>query len=142
MVMSAAAHTTRFGGAASICVLRDEVCRLVKQQHTAFADPMPSARSRCLSDDDVCGRLQSLVSQTSIKEYVGEPPPVAFPTVALAGACVLSYVATVHQTFTGALSLPIATALCSFLLHRLHRIHTHAGCLSRQRCRRSLLSIY
>jgi beta-carotene hydroxylase len=89
----------------------------VKQQNTAFAHPMPSARSRCLSDDEVCGRLQSLVSQTSIKEYVGEPPPVAFPTVALAGACVLSYVATVHQTFTGALSLPIATALCSFIAY-------------------------
>jgi fatty acid desaturase len=119
MVVGAAEHASigiSDSGAASICVLtRNEVRQLVKQRHIAF-DHMPS-RSRCLSEEDVCGRLQSLVSQTSIKDYVGEPPPIAFPTVAIAVVCVLSYVTTVYQAFTGALSLPIATALCSFIAY-------------------------
>ena len=72
---------------------------------------------RSLSNADARARLETLVSQTRIKDHVGDLPPVAFPTIALAAACVMFQAVTVHAAFTGALSMRFASSLCSFITY-------------------------
>ena len=78
--------------------------------------PWPT-RGRVVSDDDARARLESLVANTSIKDHVGGLPSLALPTVALAGICIISHTVTVLSAATGALSMPLATALCSMFAY-------------------------
>ena len=43
-------------------------------------------------------RLHAFVSNTKIKDHVGELPPLALPTVALAAICVITHSCTLYCT--------------------------------------------
>jgi fatty acid desaturase len=83
----------------------------------AFSSAMTAPSSSASHDARTRSRLDALVSNTNIRDHVGDLPSLALPTVALAAICVIAHSCTLYAAFTGTVSHYSAAALCTVITY-------------------------